>query len=468
MLRFLSYCLAPDADSVIRAMNVLAVLSNYPHAGHLYSGAFNESSVQALKSLGHDVTVLAPRPYAPRLLAAYNPRWRAYRNMGEYEVRLGVPVYRPVVLQVPRLGGAFWLDRGAELFCARTVQRLHRDRKFDAILSYNLIAAGGLAWRLAQRLGIPALGWATGNDVRMDGRTSYGRAVRRALERLDLVFYQSAELKRLAANLLGVSVERLSADRHMVLPRGIELPPAASAHARGALRAQLGLQASQRLVLYVGRMVRAKGVFDLADAAVRVLGEDPDLVFLWVGAKPGFDESFELETLIKKLPMRNRLRVLPECAHARVWDYLAAADIFAFPSYNEGMPNSLLEAMAAAVPALTYAIPAALEIDGGRKVLKMARPRDVVDLARVLAELASSAEQRALLAQRGKQRVREAFVARENLMQALGKIATLRGGVQSSAQSCVDPMARFQPSVVMSSRPPALSSDLELHSKAEN
>ena len=61
-------------------MKLLVVVSNYPHAGHRFSGIFNERSVAALKEYCEFVAVLAPRPYIPNLVTKILPagRWEAY------------------------------------------------------------------------------------------------------------------------------------------------------------------------------------------------------------------------------------------------------------------------------------------------------------------------------------------------------------------------------------------------------
>jgi glycosyltransferase involved in cell wall biosynthesis len=362
-----------------------------------------------------------------------------------------VPVYRPAYLQIPCFGGAFWLDRGAELFSARQVDRLHRAERFDAILSYSLIA-GGLAWRLGRRLGIAAAGWATGNDVRARLYTSYGRAVRRTLERLDLVFYQSSELKEQAVDLLGARAKYLPAERHLILPRGIERPPQLPGETRAQVRKQLGLAPEQTLLLYIGRIMAAKGLVDLAQAVMRLRDRQPALMCLLVGATPGFDDSDKLnEIFARHGGLSHSVRILPGCAHVKVWEYLAAADIFAFPSHSEGMPNSLLEAMAAGVPALAYAIPPVLEIDGGMGILKMARPGDVSDLTRALAELMQSSKQRADFAQAGKQRVLARYSAQQNLGEAVQKISAYIEMTKASAQALDGASARITGSAAVGS-----------------
>lgn len=407
-------------------MNLLVAVTNFPHAGHPYSGAFNERSARALADLGHRVEVVAPRPYLPRSLAAFNPRWRAYEKMIQHETRNGIPVYRPPYLQVPGCAGVLQPDLGGYLSCARPITRRHRADPYDAILAFSLIGAGGLAWRLARRLDIPAAGWATGSDVRVAARSAHGRAVRAAIQRLDVVFYQSSELFECAAALCDLPMEVFPATRHIVLPRGVEPAPPPSAPARRLTRANLGIAADELVALFVGRIVRAKGVFDLVDALEQICSQFPKLVCVLVGAHDGFDESAELDARIRRIPdSSRRVRLLPACPSERVWEYLNAADIFVFPSHAEGMPNSLLEAMAAGLPALAYAIPPILDIDRGLGALTAVPLRDVNALARALGELAGSAELRRRIGECGKARVLSAYQIRASMAEAASKLNEL-------------------------------------------
>ncbi|MGH7797810.1 MAG: glycosyltransferase [Candidatus Binatia bacterium] len=407
-------------------MNLLIVVSNYPHAGHPSSGAFNERSARALQELGHRVEVLAPRPYVPRSLAACHPRWRAYDQIVEHETRHGMGIYRPAYVQLPGMGCVLRPDRCAYLSCARRLAERHKAEPYDAILAFNLIGAGGLAWRLARRLAIPAAGWATGNDVRVPANSTHGRAVRAALRRLDLKFYQSAELLEQAAALCGVPQQVFSTKRHVVLPRGIELPPAPAPDARRSLRAELGVRPDQLMVLFVGRIVKAKGVFELIDAISLARRERGEIVCVLVGAHAGFDDSAELIEHLRGAPEVARyVHLLPACAPAAVWQYFNAADVFAFPSHREGMPNSLLEAMAAGLPALAYAIAPVLEIDNRLDALKLVPPGNVDKLARSLVELARNPEQRRCIAATGKARVLGHYHVQRSMAEAARRLHAL-------------------------------------------
>lgn len=418
-------------------MNLLVVVSNYPHAGHPYSGAFNERSARALKELGHRVEVLAPRPYLPRGFARLNRRWRAYNQMSEHEERGGIAVFRPAYLQFPGVKGLLPPDRCAYFSCARELKRRHHKQPYDAILAFNLIGAGGLAWRLARQVDIPAAGWATGNDVRVPVHSAHGRAVRAAIQRLDLVFYQSAELLERAAALCDLPKEVFAAGRHVVLARGIEPAPAQADGTRASMRAHLRVQDDETLVLFVGRIVKAKGVFDLIDAVDRARRMQSKIVCAFLGAHEGFDDSAEFDARLARSPeLARHVRLLPGCAPETIWQYLNAADIFAFPSHSEGMPNSLLEAMAAGLPALAYAIPPVLEIDNRLGALMTVPLHDIGALAQGLTELARSAELRRELGARGQERVLACYQIRASMAEAARRLNALsRCAASSSARA---------------------------------
>jgi glycosyltransferase involved in cell wall biosynthesis len=139
-----------------------------------------------------------------------------------------------------------------------------------------------------------------------------------------------------------------------------------------------------------------------------------------VGAQPGFDDAEELRQKSRAMPdFARHIRILPGCPPAKVWRYLTAADLFAFPSHSEGMPNSLLEAMAVGVPAVAYAIPPILELDNKLGALEIVPVRDVAALARALIELASSPQRRRRISEKGRLRVLGHYQAQANMVEAM-------------------------------------------------
>jgi glycosyltransferase involved in cell wall biosynthesis len=405
-------------------MKILVLAQNYPYRGHPLAAPFNEWCVKALRELCDGVEVLVPRPYAPPVLSALVPRWQVYAQIPAYEMRQGIPVYRPAHPQLPHFGRAFWGDQAAFWWCRRTVMQMHYRMQFDALLAFDILGVGGLAWRLGRTLGLPTTGWATGN---VPASPSHEKAVARALQNLDVVFYQSRDLLDKAACLLGVDQSALPAEQHLVLPHGIPAPPCLpTADIRQQIRRAWGISEQQVLILSIGRIYRGKGVFELIDAIALAVAKNPDITCVLVGAMPALDETnMVYKTLEARPELRRHITLLPACQPEKVWEYLCAADLFAFTSHEEGMPNSLLEALAMGVPAVAFAIPPVVEIAAGTEGVLLVPPQDVTVLAEALVRLAAAPDERARRGAIGKNQVLERFMMHKNIAIALDRLTAL-------------------------------------------
>jgi teichuronic acid biosynthesis glycosyltransferase TuaC len=416
-------------------VKLLVLAANYPYPNQPLSGIFNERCVAALRELCDQVEVLAPRPYVPLLLSRVMPHWQAYASIKGYEVRNGIPVFRPASPVVPRIGSAFWANQGAFLRCRRTARNMHRRTRFNAILSFDLAGAGGLAWRTGHDLGIPASGWATGSDVRFPAASSYGKAVKRTIEHLDIVYYQSHELLDKAASLLDISSRHMSSDRHIVLPRGIPTPPSLPRSVtRSRIRAALGMTQEEIFVLSSGRICQAKGIFELLEAVTLAAARNSRVSCVLVGSLPAFDETAAVQRKLEKTPgLKERVQLLPACSSEKVWEYLCAADIFAFTSHHEGMPNSLLEAMAMGLPAVAFAIPPVVELEAGTGALVTVPPFNSARFAEVIVRLAASLTERVRMGEKAKALIRERYMVKNNMAIALERLAQVKGDGQRRA-----------------------------------
>jgi glycosyltransferase involved in cell wall biosynthesis len=404
-------------------MNILVLAGAYPHPGHPFAGTFNEKCALALKEHCDVLEVLSPRPFVPGFLR-FHPRWSAYGRVRPYEVRCELPIFRPATLVIPKLASAFWLDQGAYLFLRRTARERHERIGFQAIMSFDLIETGGIAWRLSKYLGIPASGWAFGEDLRYPRSSPAAAVVRRAIENLSCVFYQSEELLERGRELLGDSFSPNIARRQHVLPHGIPTPPPLPhAEIRRKVRRELGMTDQEILVLNISRVIRTKGVFELLDAFESAVAANPLLRCVWVGAKQGFDDYQAVEARIRSTPgMAGKVRLLPACSPEQVWEYLSGADIYAFPSHREGMSNSLLEAMVMGLPVVAFAIPPNCEVDSGAGVLLLVPPFDVKIFSECLTRLSLSPEMRAIHGKLGRTVIRDRFLVEKNMKRALEEL----------------------------------------------
>jgi teichuronic acid biosynthesis glycosyltransferase TuaC len=425
-------------------MKLLVLPSGYPYPGHPYSGVFNEKCVNVLKDLCQKVEVMVPHPYIPDLISSLSPRWKTYATAASFEIRNGVPIHRPPYLRIPRLAAAFWGDTGAFLCCRSKAREMHRRVQYDAILSFDLYATGGVAWRLARDLGVPASGWAFGDDVRSSPSSPIGRVVRRALARLDLVFYQSHELLQAAARLLGTSPSLMS-ERHMVLPHGIPEPPVLARDLiRKSLRKEWGITEHHSVILSIGRIVREKGVFELLEAISLASAQNPRIFCVLIGSIPAFDETPAFKNALAEMPhLKQKVIIVPACNPSQVWEYLCAADIFAFTSHKEGMPNSLLEAMVTGLPSISFAIPPALEIDAGKGALVLVPAFDTKKFSDALLRLSASPKDRHQFGRKGRTQVLDRFMVRNNMAVAVKRFSHEIKNHSGSTARGIDPQHKY-------------------------
>jgi teichuronic acid biosynthesis glycosyltransferase TuaC len=428
-------------------MKILIVVPNYPYSAYRSSGIFNEKCAHALSELCDEVHVLAPSPYVPPLLSLLMPRWRAYATIPRYKRENRVTVHRPAIPVVPKVAQSFWSNQSAFLCCRALVRKLHRRINFDAIVSFDLRGAGGLAWRLAKDLEIPASGWATGSDIRVSPFSSHRQPLTRTLTNLDLVFYQSRELLEHAAALLKVCPEQLACGRHMVLPRGIPRPPQISTQTRDRIRSKWRIRADEVLVLYLGRILRQKGMLELVEAIGLAVSRDPRIRCLLVGSRPGFDDTAMIEHKLRADPwLQRRVTIVPECNPDDIWNYLCSADCFVFPSHREGMPNSLLEAMAMGLATIAFAIPAVKELEDGTGAICLVPPFDSQSLGEAILRFASNPAERKRFGAKAEARVMDRFLVRKSMSEALRRLALLTESAALEADKSSD-LKRMAPTI---------------------
>jgi len=288
-------------------------------------------------------------------------------------------------------------------------------------MSFDIYSAGGVAWRLGKTLGLPVCGWAFGSDVRVPKGYFARQIVKKTLTNLDLVFYQSYELLQKAGEILEVTPEEMMGDRHIVLPHGIPLPPLLDINkVRNQVRSSLGISDSDILILNVGRIVREKGPFELLEALLVARRGNSKIKGVIVGSQFGYDETSVVQKTIDDNPLlQNSVALVPACEPTDIWNYLCAADIFAFPSHNEGMPNALLEAMIMGVPAVAFGIPPVHEINREGDALLMVPKLDVDKFGQAILSLANDPEARKRIGQCGQEAVQGRFLMQENMKKAL-------------------------------------------------
>lgn len=307
------------------AMRILIATSQFPIAGEPNRGRPIQQTVRALAGMA-EVHVLSPVATYPRWA---RPRSYLYRAPGPATATEACEVDYLPYPALPALSRPF---NGA--LCARALHPAVARLRPDVLLSYWLYPDAYGALLAARRAGVPLVAGARGSDIRVRDAISR-RLTRRVVRGADALLTVSEDLGRLAVSDYGADAERVH-----VVPNGCD---ASIFHPRerAAARAALDVPGDARLVVYVGRLVAEKGLRELLEAARQLAPMEPNLRIALVGEGP---MHAELATLAAQCGCDVVFAGAQPPGEVARW--MAASDLVTLPSYSEGHPNVLVEALA--------------------------------------------------------------------------------------------------------------------------
>ncbi len=149
------------------------------------------------------------------------------------------------------------------------------------------------------------------------------------------------------------------------------------------LRRELGLAGQDRVIGFVGRFTRDKGIVDLVTEWERIKADIPNLKLLLLGR---FEDGDPIPGETAELIRSNPNCVLPGYKEDTSL-YYHLMDVLALPSYREGFPVVPLEAAAAKVPTVGFAATGTVDAVVDGKTGLLAPVGDVIALSSKLALL---------------------------------------------------------------------------------
>jgi teichuronic acid biosynthesis glycosyltransferase TuaC len=284
-----------------------------------------------------DLQVLATVPWFPG--ASWLRRLRSTPDDPAkipYEEELfGLRVKHPRALYVPKLVFPSGASYAASLYRQVAAYR----GRVDVILSTWAYPDGVAAIALGQLLRIPTVIQVLGSDLDVTSKIPSARfQMRLAFPRAAGTIAVSSHLAQ-ACLALGARREKTrviipGVDRQSFMPQD-----------RRAARVALGQPATAKLILYVGTLSPEKGAADALAAFEKVQGQHPDSRLVLVGDGP----------LLASLRRRaasseGRIVVTGHRPEGEVGQWLVACDLLTLPSYHEGTPNVILEALSSGRP----------------------------------------------------------------------------------------------------------------------
>lgn len=315
-------------------MRVLVVTRQFPNARDPSFAPFNRQQFAALGKLCQ-VDVLASIPWFPgaRLFARWSAAGRLL-DVPRREQIEGLSVTHPRYAYLPRFGR---IAGGALYAASLAAEVLRRRGRYDVLLGSWAFPDGVGAVALARLLRVPAVIKVHGTDMNVLAKMPpVARNLHWALPRARRVVAVSRPLGDAVASF-GVPRDRID-----IVPNGVDTD-LFQPRDRAEARAGLGHGAdARRWLLYVGRLEETKGVLDLLEAFSLLAGRRSDVRLVTVG-----DGSSRAQV---EREARSRLGGRVLVAGPRPFEevprWMAACEALVLPSWAEGTPNVILEALA--------------------------------------------------------------------------------------------------------------------------
>lgn len=316
-------------------MRILAITNLYPGPGREFVAPFNRQQFAVLAKTS-ELRVIAPVAWQ----IAWKQRLRAQRASGRYSNRDGIPTEHPIYYYPPGV----LRHRYGECYLSsirRVSEQAIEEHQPDVLLSCWAHPDGWAAMRLGRRHFLPTVIKAVGSDLLVAGRDARRRArISEALAGADRVVTVSRHLAQRAIQL-GAEPARVR-----VVPEGVDgrlfFPGD-----RHEARSRLGLPAHGAVVLFAGNLLWSKGIGLLAQASRRLVDRRVPHHCYYVGR--GADAG-RLQRLVRKQGLESCVSLSGPCSHSELRFWYQAADVVVLPSYSEGIPNVLREALACGRP----------------------------------------------------------------------------------------------------------------------
>jgi glycosyltransferase involved in cell wall biosynthesis len=269
---------------------------------------------------------------------------------------------------------------------------------------------------MALLFGIPVVMHAHGGEYRLYWQEMTERQRRQKVSlfrRIDALIVLGESWRQFFVSV-GVSPEKIT-----VLPNPVALPEKIPARQTGP-RAQFA---------YLGLISQAKGAFDLLEAVALLPPEARQAIRVVIA---GNGEIARLRAAVTSKGLDSVITVRDWLNPQQRDQLLAESDVFVLPSYNEGLPMSMLEAMAWGLPPLCTSVGSIPEYLTSGVNGKLVKPGDIAGLSGALRELAANGADRIRMGQQARRTVEPLALDRyiEQLCEVYDGIASKEGSAR--------------------------------------
>ena len=349
----------------------IAVVTRYfPSSAEPWQG---RSAYQTLRLIARetDLRVFYPNAVYPSML---KPRSRNYEKL---DASFSPPDVKTNYYDYPALPVASRPFNG--WMAARLLLPHVRDFAPDLIFGCFLYPDGYAALKIGQALSVPVVAMGIGSDINRIGDPISAMHTRVVLQETDFLVTVCGDLCNKAI------AKGASPAKSRSILNGCDLSVFHPTD-RHEARLKLGIEPTVEAVVYIGRMDLKKGLLELVEATAALHSEHPKLHAYLVGEGP---DRPAIKSAIDAKDAEDYIHHLPSCAFDDVAVWMTAADLVTLPSYMEGCPNVVLEALACGRPVVATNVGGIPEIMSNVCGL-LVPPRDHGALAQAIHSVLSS------------------------------------------------------------------------------
>lgn len=260
------------------------------------------------------------------------PEWFSHRKEIKQSTNLRYVPY----FYLPKFGRRFY---SAMMFISIMLHSgwwLFRKKPKTLLASWAFPEAVATSW-ISKLLNCPFFFKVHGSDINLHGKIpARARQIVSASKRATGILSVSQALADEMVNI-GVNKEKIH-----VIYNGVD-------HQKFRINQAESDQIMVDYILYVGNLKKEKGVMELLNGFAAIHKKHPALKLLYAG--PG-NMSSQIRSQAKSMALSDKVELLGSVDHDQLPQLISQARVLALPSYNEGVPNVVLEAMACGTPVL--------------------------------------------------------------------------------------------------------------------
>jgi len=324
-------------------------------------------------------------PYSPSLVRLFyrlrglEIHFPAPRSQAELD---GITCLTVRYLYLPR--------RYAQMKAGALVKELKRNNlEFDLVHCHTVYDLGLVGLELKKLYHWPLVVTVHGTDVNWLFEQE-GRKPHSAIAEATTTVLNSADSVICVSRDLGRKVSRLGVPEARIfwIPNGVDTQ-LFSPGDRLAERKKLGWPEDCKVVLYAGNIIQTKGLGDLVEAVALIeqkRGKVPEYLVVLAGPGGG-DYERELRRIVSHRALEHRFLFAGAQPREKMPALLRACDIFCLPSWREGTPLVILEALACGRPVVATSVGGVPELIGSGKVGLLCRAHAPEELAEALCKM---------------------------------------------------------------------------------